>query len=176
MYMHLTEMGWSLGFGPQPEWQVSVFSHIDEQWKGDAQSGCVDIQRSMDRRRIELLWAKVAQHRHGQGMEQGVDLTVIRKHYCVLVNRGAMARAGALMAIGAGALWPEMRIQEEIPGKEDYDTACKKCGYPRKHEAHMFWGCPPINALPKASIRRIHGRYFDHETGAIWGRHTMSFS
>ena len=86
----------------------------------------VDIQKSMHRRRIEMLWAKAAKHRHGQGMEQGVDLTVIRKHYCVLIKRGAMARAGAPMAIGAGALWPPARVKENIKGQEEMDAMCKK--------------------------------------------------
>ena len=79
----------------------------------------------MDRRRASLLWEQAALHRHGGGLEDGEDLTVARKHYCVLIKRGAMARAGAFMAILAGALWTEARIQEEFSGKEEHDKTCK---------------------------------------------------
>ena len=110
MGMHLLEMGWSLGFGPLPTSRLSVFSHTDDQWRSEPGSGWVDIRRNMDKRRIQLLWNQAASHRHGAGMESGVDTTVIRKHYCVLVKKGAMSRAGALMAIGTGALWPPARV------------------------------------------------------------------
>ena len=121
----------------------------------------------MDKRRIEMLWAKASQHRWGKGMEQGVDLSVIRRHYCVLIKRGAMARAGALMAIGAGALWPPARVRDTIKGKEDMDVTCKFCGGGLQDEEHMCWKCPVINAKRKASIRRTNGKYFDHQTGEI---------
>ena len=57
-------------------------------------------------------------------MEGGVDVSVIRRHYCVLIKRGAMARAGALMAIGSGATWPPARVKDTIKGKEDMDASC----------------------------------------------------
>ena len=100
----------------------------------------------MEHRRAAFLWEEAATHRNGMGMENGVHLTVARKHYCTIIKRGAMARARALMAILTGALWLEARIQEDIKGKEGHDTTCKQCGHPRKDEAHMFWGCPPTNA------------------------------
>ena len=64
-------------------------------------------------------------------------------------------------------MWTEARIQEEIKGKEAHDTTCKKCWHPKKDEAHMFWGCPPTNAMRKHSIRRTNGKYFDHLTGEM---------
>ena len=121
----------------------------------------------MDKRRVQLLWAQAAQHRHGQGMEDGVDTTVIRKHYCVLVKKGPMARAGALMAIGTGALSPPSRVREEIRGKEDMDTKCVLCGHHKHDERHMFWNCPVTNGKKKPSIRRTNGKYFDPHTGAM---------
>ena len=96
-----------------------------------------------------------------------MDVMVIRKHYCVLIKRGAMARAGALMAIRVGVLWPPARVKEDIKGKEDMDATCKRCGEGYHDEAYMFWGCPIINATGKASIRRTNGKYFDHDTGDI---------
>ena len=100
-------------------------------------------------------------------MEEGVDLSVIRRHYRVLIKGGAMARAGALMAIGTGALWPPSRIQEEIKGKEDMDTKCGHCGHHKQDEKHMFWNCPVTNGKKKPSIRRTNGKYFDPDMGAI---------
>ena len=167
LWMHLQEMGWGLSFGGSPEHRLTIHSHHGEQWRSEPGSGWVDIQRAMDDRRVQLLWSAAAAHRHGEGMEQGVDTTVIRKHYCVLVKKGAMARAGALMAIGTGALWPPARVKEEIKGKEDMDTSCEHCGHHNMDERHMFWNCPVLNAKKKHSIRRTNGKYFDHETGVI---------
>ena len=127
-----------LSFGNPPGRQLSVHAHNGEQWRSEPGSGWVDIQRAMDHRRVQMLWARAAQHRHGQGMEDGVDTSVIRKHYCVLIKKGAMARAGALMAIGTGALWPPARIKEEIKGKEDMYARCKHCGHHTHDEPHMF--------------------------------------
>ena len=121
----------------------------------------------MDRRRVKLLWEKASQHRHGQGMEDGVDTSVIRKHYCVLIKKGAMARAGALMAIGTESLWPPARVKEEIRGQENMEARCKHCGHHTHYEPHMFWNCPVIHGKRKYSIRRTNGKYFDHETGEI---------
>ena len=161
MYMHLTEINWKLGFCSAPERRISVWSHIDEQGRGDIQCGLVDIQRSMDQRRVALLWAEAAKRRHGEGMEEGVDVTVIGKHFCTVIKGKAMGRAGALMAIDAGALWPPARIQESIKRQEEHDTKYKRCGCLKCDEAHLFWVCPPINELPKRSIRRTNGKYFD---------------
>ena len=44
-------------------------------------------------------------------------------------GKGAMARAGALMAIGTGALWPPSRVRDEIRSKEDLDVSCVHCGH-----------------------------------------------
>ena len=165
--MHLHEVGWHLSFGTGLTRRLQVHSHQGEQWNSAPGAGWIDIQRAMDKRRIQLLWEQAARHRHGQGMEGGVDTTVIRKHYCILIKKGATARAGALMAIGTGALWPPSRVQEEIKGKEDMDTSCAHCGHHLHDERHMFWNCPVTNSKKKPSIRRTNGRYFDPVTGAI---------
>ena len=76
---------------------------------------------------------------------------------------------------GRVPLWPSSQgpygrrhaYKRQIQGKETHDTTCKQCGHPRKDEAHMFWGCPPTNAMKKHSIRRTNGKYFDHQTGEI---------
>ena len=108
LYIHLSDMGWKLGFGPKPMRQLSIFSHQDEQWKSEPQSGWGDIQRNIDKRRISMLWAQAATHRHGGGMEDGVDVTVIRKHYCVLIKRGAMAHTDCAQVIEPNQLCHNM--------------------------------------------------------------------
>ena len=84
-----------------------------------------------------------------------------------LVKKGAMARAGALIAIGTGSLWPPPRVKAEIKGQEEMDAKCKHCGHHTHDEPHMFWNCPVINGKRKHSIRRTNGKYFDHNTGEI---------
>eukprot|EP00973_Karenia_brevis_P033813 4665377-Karenia_brevis.AAC.1 len=54
-------------------------------------------------------------HRHGFGMEQGLDLTVKTKHYNWHIKQRIMNQAGALLAVLTGALWPGERFQEEDP-------------------------------------------------------------
>eukprot|EP00973_Karenia_brevis_P041811 5788475-Karenia_brevis.AAC.1 len=60
----------------------------------------------LEEARINLLWAQASQHRHGSGMEHGVDLTVTNKHYNWYIKQGKMSQAGALMVVFTGALWP----------------------------------------------------------------------
>eukprot|EP00973_Karenia_brevis_P041119 5689420-Karenia_brevis.AAC.1 len=63
--------------------------------------------------REQLLWKKAAEHRHGGGMENGLDLTLTTKHYNLYINQGKMSQAGAIMAVLTGALWPGARLEPE---------------------------------------------------------------
>ena len=73
LYVHFSEGGWKMGFGPSPERQLCIFSHKGEQWTAEPGSGWVEIQRSMDKRRVAMLWTKAAEQGWGQGKEDGID-------------------------------------------------------------------------------------------------------
>eukprot|EP00973_Karenia_brevis_P076557 10635596-Karenia_brevis.AAC.1 len=80
--------------------------------------------------RETLLWKKAAQHRHGLGMGDGLDMTVITKHYNWYMKNCKMLQAGAIMAIYTGAMWPGDRLD---PGDDRY--RCPRCQHPGYDEA-----------------------------------------
>eukprot|EP00973_Karenia_brevis_P014843 2027898-Karenia_brevis.AAC.1 len=65
--------------------------------------------------RETLLWEKAAQHRHGLGIGEGLDMTLTTKHYTWYIKNGKIPQAGAIMGILTGALWPGDRLD---PGDE----------------------------------------------------------
>eukprot|EP00973_Karenia_brevis_P081038 11239826-Karenia_brevis.AAC.1 len=69
----------------------------------------------MEDARTSLVWAEAAKHRHGAGMENGLDLSVTQKHYNWYIKHGKMSQAGASMALLIGALWPGDRLGPEDP-------------------------------------------------------------
>eukprot|EP00973_Karenia_brevis_P051920 7211777-Karenia_brevis.AAC.1 len=89
--------------------------------------------------REKLLWQKAAQHRHGAGMEGGIDMKLVSKHYNWYIKHGKMRQAGAIMAICTGAMWPGSRL-----GPEDPMYKCPMCGDPGYDEVHMFYACPRL--------------------------------
>eukprot|EP00973_Karenia_brevis_P069939 9725269-Karenia_brevis.AAC.1 len=50
-------------------------------WKPNPDYGMGLLRSMLGEFRVQVLWAKAAMHRHGTGMEHGLDLTVTTKHY-----------------------------------------------------------------------------------------------
>eukprot|EP00973_Karenia_brevis_P018317 2514323-Karenia_brevis.AAC.1 len=71
------------------------------------------------------LWQRAALHRHGLGMEGGLDMTVVNKHYNWYTKIGKMPQAGAIMAVYTDAMWPGDRLD---PGDDMYK--CPFCQHP----------------------------------------------
>eukprot|EP00973_Karenia_brevis_P037828 5218005-Karenia_brevis.AAC.1 len=67
----------------------------------------------LEEARIQLLWRKATEHRHGKGMEDGRDLTLTTKHYNWYIKHGKMPQAGAIMTVFTGALWPGDRLDPQ---------------------------------------------------------------
>eukprot|EP00973_Karenia_brevis_P021397 2941445-Karenia_brevis.AAC.1 len=63
----------------------------------------------LEEARETLLWQKAALHRHGEGMEGGIDMTLVSKHYNWYIKNGEMPQAGAITAVYTGAFWPGER-------------------------------------------------------------------
>eukprot|EP00973_Karenia_brevis_P074427 10340522-Karenia_brevis.AAC.1 len=60
--------------------------------------------------RISLVWAEASQHRHGAGVEHGLELSVTQKHYNRYIKQWKMSQAGALMAVLTGTMaWGHAR-------------------------------------------------------------------
>eukprot|EP00973_Karenia_brevis_P051622 7168930-Karenia_brevis.AAC.1 len=81
----------------------------------------------LEESRMKILWTQAAMHRHGSGMEHGLDLTVTTKHYNWCIKQGEMSQTGALMAVLTGALWPGEKLEE---GDPIYKCPhCQRAGY-----------------------------------------------
>ena len=68
--------------------------------------------RELEEIREQQLWTEASNHRYGSGLEHGCDLTAIKKYYHHLVQQGHSSKAGLLMCIAAGGLWPQGRKAE----------------------------------------------------------------
>jgi hypothetical protein len=59
-----------------------------------------------------LLWKKASQHHLGQGLEEGVDLTVVKHELSKLHKSQRSDEAGMLATIVVAGMWTEYRILE----------------------------------------------------------------
>eukprot|EP00973_Karenia_brevis_P006659 904662-Karenia_brevis.AAC.1 len=50
-------------------------------WQPNPQYGMGLLRQMLEEARVQKLWGTAAQHRHGGGIEQGLDLTITTKHY-----------------------------------------------------------------------------------------------
>eukprot|EP00973_Karenia_brevis_P047308 6566814-Karenia_brevis.AAC.1 len=70
-------MGWRV------QWHEGVLrlkDHNGDIWQPNHVYGLGLMRRMLEGAGIQILWAAAAQHRHGAGMEQGLDLTITTKH------------------------------------------------------------------------------------------------
>ena len=97
----------------------------------------------MQQRLSHKVWEQVALHYHGLGAENGVDMTILHKHYKQLVARGAHVRAGMLYKIATAQICDGSRVCEHDP---DAQVACALCGSPDDSMFHRVYDCPFIPA------------------------------
>eukprot|EP00973_Karenia_brevis_P047285 6562222-Karenia_brevis.AAC.1 len=67
-----------------------------------------------DARMIQM-WFTASNHRHGEGIEHGLDFTVPHRKSNSHIKHGKKPHAGALMAIFTGALWSGEGCDHRIP-------------------------------------------------------------
>eukprot|EP00973_Karenia_brevis_P005509 750053-Karenia_brevis.AAC.1 len=94
--MHLMEMGWEM------QWcqgQLRLKDHQGDVWEPNPQYEVGLLRVMLEEAGGQLLWRKAAGHRHGRGMEDGLDLTLTTKHYNWYIKHGKMSQAGAIMAV-----------------------------------------------------------------------------
>eukprot|EP00973_Karenia_brevis_P075645 10509755-Karenia_brevis.AAC.1 len=60
--------------------QIRLKDHMGDTWQSDPQYGIGLLRQMLEEARVQLLWKKAAEHRHG-GRENGLDLTLTTKHY-----------------------------------------------------------------------------------------------
>ena len=90
------------------------------------------------------VWKQAAQHYHGKGAENGMDMTVLLKHHKQLVGRGAHVRAGMRYKIATAQIYDGSRVCEHNPGTAQ--VACVLCGPLDDSMFHRVYDCPNIPA------------------------------
>eukprot|EP00973_Karenia_brevis_P081582 11309481-Karenia_brevis.AAC.1 len=86
--------------------QLRLKDHMGDVWQPNPQYGMGLLRLMLEEARVQLLWKNVAEHRHGGGMANGLDITLTTKHYNWYIEQGKISQAGAMMAVLTGALWP----------------------------------------------------------------------
>eukprot|EP00973_Karenia_brevis_P016314 2234407-Karenia_brevis.AAC.1 len=71
-------MGWEIQWW---QGQIRLKDHRGDVWKPNPQYGMGLLRQMLEEATVQLLWTKAAEHRHGGGMEQGLNLTLTTKHY-----------------------------------------------------------------------------------------------
>eukprot|EP00973_Karenia_brevis_P082389 11420805-Karenia_brevis.AAC.1 len=67
------EMGWELHFA---QGQIRLRDDKGDIWQPNPQYGMGLLRNMLQEARETLLWQKAALHRHGEGMEGGIDMTL----------------------------------------------------------------------------------------------------
>ena len=103
-YMHLKEMGWMVETNDNGH----ISGVIDQNWEAWQPNDAVtwvDFQEEREKTRRKAIWEKASEHRGGENMSEGVDVSVAQRNYKGLVCAGKHQEAGALMTICTGACW-----------------------------------------------------------------------
>ena len=165
-FMHLREMGWTAHFtGSEHDGFMDQNGTL---WKFNHEISWQDFDEHIQEIREQHLWTQASHHRGGQGMENGVDMSVPIRHYNRLVKNGQTDKAPALASINAGALWCPARLEEAgIKNQDGSDVhKCPLCGAPSTNEGHLFWECPKVLQNKDVTIQKTN-RYCSeyHRTG-----------
>ena len=145
-YMHFQEMGWKVDIRLEENRILYTDKRNDTFQIMDGVSWH-KFRESLEQDRIADLWPILCKHRAGQGLAHGADFTAGKKHYKLLVKKGRMREAGALMSILSGALWPPKRLVEQgTIGESDEGAYCPICGEHMADEGHIFWECHGIQS------------------------------
>ena len=98
---------------------------------------------------------RAAKHRNGKGMENGIDFNSLfqlkrSKHF-----KNNYQLLSAFETAVAGALWPNLRVNEAYPDVSPY---CARCENEIDTDYHTIWQCP-CNDLIDSDVIRESDRY-----------------
>ena len=126
----------------------------------------------MQQRLSSNAWKQAAQHHHGKGAENGVDMTVLRRHHKQLLTRGAHTRAGMLYKLATARIYDGTRVCEHNAA-EAAQIACVPCGSPDDsmfHRAYDFPCLPPSAVLDTTEQIVEEARELAHSCPVFWFR------
>ena len=84
------------------------------------------------------LWKKAAEHRAGQGVQEGVDLSVLVRHLGSLHKNEQRAAAGVLKKAAIAGLWTAER---KFAAGLIATPVCPRCRLAPEDEFHRVWEC-----------------------------------
>ena len=88
------------------------------------------------------LWQQAALHQWGQGLQEGVDLTVAEKLIADLDTAGRLEEKGMLITSLCAGCWPRSRLYE---AGYIADPVCPRCGVGPETLMHRYWECRARN-------------------------------
>ena len=100
------------------------------------------------------VWEQAARGRNGRGLENGGDVTIIRREIGRMQKFGRHREAGLLRLIAAGGIWTQARKYE---AKLVTSPLCPYCESEPEDDYHFFWGCPCLNQLNLPEVLRTRG-------------------
>ena len=144
---NLVSIGWK---ADEPDHWVD---HLGGEWESKGKSKHPDftqVEAQIQQGCNKHLDKIASNHGYGQGIEEGVDLVVLKKHISKLNKDRDYAAKGMLVATAAAGLWPPARVHQADP---EASAACELCGHPWADEEHLAWGCAGIcgHADPRIS-------------------------
>ncbi len=111
----------------------------DRMWQitgpGDLRTFCETINQ----KQYHKLWDEASERFDGEGLQDGVDLKIVKKHLRHFEQNGMPDRYAALATVACGAAWPRSRRHAEGMAAE---ASCSRCGAAVEHSTHFFWSCP----------------------------------
>ena len=95
-------------------------------------------------------WRAAAAHYCGEGLADGGNFTVLRKHIQSLRAQGRGQEAAILQTIGAGGAWCEARFAEAGLWTS---ARCLRCGAAQGSHLHAYWECPDNDAIQDEAVQ-----------------------
>ena len=106
------------------------------------------------RQQVEfVLWWRAAAHRNGEGLQNGADLTLARKHVGWLHKKGKVDQANLLTTSLAGGIWPQSRKCDEGLIEE---ATCPNCLTESQDDFHLIWGCSKLQECEHPAIMKTN--------------------
>eukprot|EP00973_Karenia_brevis_P049863 6923864-Karenia_brevis.AAC.1 len=98
-------------------------------------------------------WERAAEHRNGEGLQQGADMYVVKQIHRQLKRDGYDNEAGMLKVIARGGLWLNQRKAE---AGYQCNPICPLCKQEAEDEEHLFWRCPVAKANGCPEVQRTN--------------------
>ena len=94
-----------------------------------------------------ISWSKASLHYQGEGVQEGVDFTVLHRVLKKKSQDGEPEAAGMLRNMASAAFWTEKRLAD-AGYASGTSGLCPRCGACDETPLHRFWSCPCNSEVP----------------------------